>query len=132
MASNAHAEQSHGSPLNIRQYIYITLFLGVVTVVELALSYSGWAASVFVPMLIVLSAVKFGVVVALFMHLRFEARLFTQMFVFGLVLGAAILLALIGLFWNDPSDALGGEELPPLEHHGAAHQLFLGAEDTLL
>ena len=128
MASDAHAEQSHGSPLGIRQYVYITLFLGVITVVELALSYSGWAASVFVPMLIVLSAVKFVVVVAFFMHLRFEARIFTQMFFFGLVLGAAILLALIAVFWNDPSDALGGEELPPLEHHDEARELSFEAD----
>ena len=60
MASETHAEGFHVPPLGIRQYIYITLFLGAVTVVELALSYSGWSTSVFVPMLIILSALKFG------------------------------------------------------------------------
>jgi cytochrome c oxidase subunit IV len=132
MASETHAEGFHVPPLGIRQYVYITLFLGAVTVVELLLSYSDFNAQFVAAALILLSAVKFGTVVALFMHLKFEARLFTQMFLFGLILGGAILIALIAVFWNDPSDALGGKDLPPLEHEAAAHQLFLGAEDTLL
>jgi hypothetical protein len=32
------------------------------------------------------------------------------MFLCGLLLGTAILIALVALFWNDPSDALGGVE----------------------
>lgn len=128
MATDAHAEQSHGSPLGPREYIYITIGLAIVTLVELALSYSDLSAGVLAALLIILSAVKFGVVVALFMHLKFEARIFTQMFMFGLLLGTAILLALIAVFWNDPSDALGGEELPPLEHHDEAHQWFEGTD----
>jgi cytochrome c oxidase subunit IV len=127
MASETHAEGFHVAPLGPRQYIYITIFLGVITVAELALSYSDLAHGVLIPLLIILSAVKFGTVVALFMHLRFEARLFTQMFVFGLILGSAILVALISIFWNDTSDAVGGNanDLPPLEHEAAAPQYFL-------
>lgn len=131
MASDAHAEESHGSPLGPRQYIQITVGLAVITALELAVSYSGLATSVFVPMLIIMSAVKFAVVVALFMHLRFEPGIFTKMFVLGLFLASAILIALIALFWSDPSDALGGEELPPLEHSSEADELFLGAERLL-
>ena len=128
MASDAHAEQSHGSPLGPREYIYITIGLGIVTLVELALSYSDLATgpsggdsdhslgrevrgrrrAVHAP--------------------EFEARIFTQMFVLGLVLGASILLALIMLFWNDPSDALGGEELPPLEHSEESRELFIDTD----
>ena len=132
MASDSHAaEQSHGSPYGPREYVLITLGLAVITAVEFWLSYTDLATAPLATLLIILSAIKFGTVVALFMHLRFEARLFTQMFVFGLVLGAAILLALIMLFWNDPSDAVGGnaEDLPPLEHHDdEAREYFLGGE----
>lgn len=131
MTSDAHAEESHGSPLGPRQYIQITIGLGVITALELVASYSDMPTSALVPILIVMSAVKFAVVVALFMHLRFEPGIFTKMFVLGLFLGGAILIALISLFWNDPSDALGGEELPPLEHSSEAHELFLGAERLL-
>jgi cytochrome c oxidase subunit 4 len=125
MASDSAHAQSHASPLRPRQYVLITLGLAVITAFELGLSYSDIPNSVMIPALIVLSAVKFGVVVALFMHLRFEARLFTQMFIFGLVLAAAILIALISIFWNDPSDALGGDELPALEHADEAARFLI-------
>ena len=107
MASDAQATETHGPPLKPRQYLLIGLILTVLTVVELWVSYSS-LGSVLVPILLILSAVKFIMVVALFMHLKFESRLFTWMFLFGLLLGGAILIALIALFWNDPSDAIGG------------------------
>lgn len=133
MASDAHAEESHGSPYGPREYIIITVFLAVVTVVELAISYTDFSPTMLAATLIPLSALKFGIVVALFMHLKFESRLFTQMFLFGLILGAAILLALIAVFWNDPSDAIGGgEELPPLEHHDETRELSFEADWLLL
>lgn len=129
MASEAHAAESHGSPYGPREYIIITLFLAVITLIEFALSYSGLGTALLATLLIALSAVKFAAVVALFMHLRFESRLFTQMFLFGLILGTAILLALIAVFWTSSSDAIGGdEELPPLEHHEESREFFLGAE----
>lgn len=109
MASDAHVTETHGSPLNPRQYIIIGLILTVITAVELVASYQD-LGSLLVPILLILSAVKFVIVVALFMHLKFESRLFTWMFLFGLVLGGAILIALVVLFRNDPSDALGGFE----------------------
>lgn len=131
--ANAHAaEESHGSPLKPRDYVIITLILAVITLVEFALSYTEMGTVLLATLLILLSAVKFGVVVGLFMHLRYEARIFTQMFFFGLVLAAGILIALILVFWNDPSDALGGEELPPLEHHDdESRQYFLEGERLL-
>lgn len=132
MASDVHAEQSHGSPLGPRQYIYITLGLAVITAVELAASYSDLSTNLIVPALIIMSAIKFGVVVALFMHLKFESSLFTKMFMLGLVLGASILIALISLFWNDPSDAVGPDgELPPLEHSEESRELFFEGDRLL-
>ena len=107
MASDAHATETHGPPLKPRQYLVIGLILTVLTVIELWVSYSS-LGSALVPILLILSAVKFVMVVALFMHLKFESRLFTWMFLSGLLLGSAILIALVALFWNDPSDALGG------------------------
>jgi caa(3)-type oxidase subunit IV len=107
MASDAHATETHAPPLRPRQYLIIGLILTVITVVELWVSYSG-LGSALVPILLILSTVKFVIVVALFMHLKFESRLFTWMFMIGLLLGGAVLISLIALFWNDPSDALGG------------------------
>ncbi len=118
MAGDAHSAETHSSPLGPRHYLLIGLILTIITVVELWVSYSSLGA-VLIPALIILSAVKFIIVVALFMHLRFESRLFTQMFLFGLLLGAAVLIALLALFWTDPSDALGGVA----EHASAARLL---------
>jgi cytochrome c oxidase subunit IV len=98
----------HNVPLGPRQYVAIGLFLTVVTVVELWISYSGMPHVPMVAMLIVLSALKFGTVVAFFMHLRFDNPLLTRFFIFGLTLATAILLALIALFWTDHSDTRRG------------------------
>jgi len=115
MASDAHAAETHGSPLGPKQYLVIGLILTVITAVELWVSYSSLDA-LLVPVLIVLSAVKFVIVVALFMHLKFESRIFTSMFLFGLLLGGAILIALMVLFRVDGTDALGGGEIEPMDH----------------
>lgn len=96
-----HAAEQHG--LTPRQYVYIGAILTVITGIELWLSYSGLAHSVLVPLLLVLSAVKFATVVALFMHLRFEGQLFRMMFVGPFILAALVLLALITLLWTDMS-----------------------------
>jgi cytochrome c oxidase subunit IV len=115
MASDAHAAETHGSPLKPRQYLIIGLILTVITAVELWVSYSS-LGSLLVPVLIILSTVKFVIVVALFMHLKFEPRVFTTMFLFGLVLAGGMVIALISLFWNDSSDALGGGDIEPIDH----------------
>lgn len=50
--------------------------------------------------LLVLSAVKFVMVVGFFMHLRFEHPLFTRVFSAGLILAIAISLSLLALFFK--------------------------------
>lgn len=94
-----HHEESHG--LTPRQYIMIFVALAAVTAVELALSYSDLGRGPLIGLLFFLSAVKFAVVVAFFMHLRFDFSIFKWLFVGSFALGTLVLLALIGLFWND-------------------------------
>jgi cytochrome c oxidase subunit 4 len=101
----SHAEQAdhtvatqHG--LTVRQYLMIGAALTVITIIELAVSYSD-LGDVTVPLLLALSAVKFATVVAYFMHLRFDSPLFTRMFVGSFFLALAILIALLSLFWGD-------------------------------
>lgn len=112
MSHEAHAE-SHEEhpPTTIREYVMIGLVLTVVTVVELWASYNEHIlGGTLVPLLFVLSAFKFAVVVAMFMHLRFEHSLLWKLFSFGLVLGSAMIIALTALFWYDRTDAVGGPE----------------------
>ncbi|MBA01034.1 MAG: hypothetical protein CL752_01255 [Chloroflexi bacterium] len=107
MSTEAQTTESHGSPLTPRDYIKIGLILTVITIVELIASYVELGA-LLIPILLFLSLVKFVAVVALFMHLKYEARILTQMFVMGAVLATCILIGLLYLFRNDPTDALGG------------------------
>ena len=50
---------------------------------------------VLIPILIVLSALKFSMVVMWFMHLRFDNRLFSGLFVGGLMLAAALFVVVL-------------------------------------
>lgn len=84
-----HAE--HPTP---KTYWLIAFTLAVVTAVEIGIAYierlSGWVA----PMLIILGAVKFGIVVAFFMHLKFEKPLMKSLFLVG-VFGAIVLFVVV-------------------------------------
>ncbi len=118
MSHEAHAE-SHDEhpPTTIREYVMIGLVLTVVTAVELWASYNEHIlGGLLVPALFIMSAFKFAVVVAMFMHLRFEHSLLWKLFSFGLILGTAMIIATTALFWHDRTDAVGGPEF----HTGSA------------
>ena len=93
MAQEAQSGESHG--LTPRQYVTIFVVLTVITTIELAVSYSGLGKVGLIVILFPLSALKFGIVVALFMHLRFDNPFFTKMFLGPLILAAGVLLALL-------------------------------------
>ena len=67
------------------------------TAVEVALSYMvDDLGALFLPILLVLMAIKFFAVVLFFMHLRFDNRLFSLLFYMGL--GLAVTVYLVTLF----------------------------------
>ena len=71
------------------KYIKIALILGAVTAVEVALyywSFSNEAANNAV--LMVLAGVKFVIVAAYFMHLKFDSRILRRLFATGFVLAS--------------------------------------------
>ncbi len=77
----------------------VALILGVITAVEVALSYQDvLARSVFYSVLIIMSLVKFAIVVAYFMHLKFDSRLFTALFTGGLVMTVLAFCAVLAMF----------------------------------
>jgi len=94
----AHEEQ-HG--LRPRQYVMIGVILTVITVIELAVSYADIGLGVMVPTLLALSAVKFAMVVAFFMHLRFDSALLSRVFTGSFLLAASVGVAVVLLFWLD-------------------------------
>jgi cytochrome c oxidase subunit IV len=88
-------QNAHGNHPGVGEYIEIATFLAVITAIEVALFYAGLARVVVVPALLFLTAMKFFLVVAWFMHLRFDHRLFRRVFVAGLLLAAVIFAVVI-------------------------------------
>jgi len=87
-----HDESGHPGPL---EYARIGLILGVITAVEVAIFYMGLAQWSLIVILVVLSAVKFSLVVLWFMHLRFDAPVFSWLFVGGLLLASALFVVVL-------------------------------------
>src|SRR6266571_6105140 len=90
-AETAHVPGSHAHPGPL-EYIRIGLVLAVITIFEVALYYMGLSHDLLVVFLMLLSAIKFSLVVLWFMHLRFDNRLFSQLFVAGFLLAATLFL----------------------------------------
>ena len=88
-------ERAHPTPL---MYVVVGVVLAVVTAVEVWAVYLDALQDVLVPLLLVLSAMKFALVVLFFMHLKFDSRLFTAMFTGGVVLAVSVSIALMALF----------------------------------
>ena len=84
-------------------YIGVAVFLAVVTGLEV-LTYFIDFGVLAVPLLIILMVIKFAFVVAWFMHLRFDNRLFAWLFTAGLLLALTVYIALLVIFrvWWDP------------------------------
>ena len=80
-----------------RTYIVVALILSVITAVEVAVYYIPALLPLIFPILLVLSAIKFVMVVGWFMHLKFDHVSFTWYFGGGLGLALSIVLALIVL-----------------------------------
>ncbi len=88
-------EHGHPSPA---EYVKVGVVLAIVTSIEVAVYYIDALRPILAPILLVLSATKFSAVVLWFMHLKFDSRLFSSLFVGGLFLAAAILIAMLALF----------------------------------
>lgn len=79
-------------------YIKVALILALITAGEVAMSYWGAIKSFRAPLLIAMSVVKFAIVAAFFMHLRFDSRLFRRLFIAGLCLAIFCFTAVLTTF----------------------------------
>jgi cytochrome c oxidase subunit 4 len=90
-----HAERGHASR---GTYWMVALILGIVTLLEVAVFYVPLLHAVIVPILLVLSAFKFAMVAAFFMHLKYDKPVLSMVFAVGLGVAIFIILALYFLF----------------------------------
>jgi len=75
-------------------YLFIFIALAVFTLIETLVSYIQQAA-IKVPTLIVLSVVKAVLVLLYFMHLKFDSKVFTYLFVAGCLLSIPLILVIV-------------------------------------
>ena len=83
---------AHPTP---KLYWIIALILAVVTAIEVAIP----SIPIKVPALLILGAVKFAIVVAFFMHLKYDTALFRSLFLIG-VFGSIPLFVVVLLTFN--------------------------------
>lgn len=90
--------EAHDHPTD-KKYIQIAIILAVLTAAEIA-TYPAEEAlgSALVPILLVLMTIKFWYVAAFFMHLKFDTRMFSWVFVAGIVTGVAVYIATLATF----------------------------------
>ena len=82
-----------------REYKWVALILTVITAFEVWAYYvpSLVASPFFVPLLLIMSAVKFAIVVMFYMHLKYDHRLFRALFTGPLIIAMSTLIALLFL-----------------------------------
>ena len=91
------AEQGHAS---VKTYVLIGLILTAITAAEVAIFYipaisaTSWLA----PILIAMSAAKFAIVVMFYMHLKYDSKVFTGIFLFPFALATLVILGLFMLY----------------------------------
>jgi cytochrome c oxidase subunit 4 len=92
------SEAHHPGPM---KYALIALVLSVITLVEFWAFYIEWLAqsALFVPLLVILSAVKFALVAMFYMHLKFDHKIFTRFLVLGICLAGFVMACLLVLFF---------------------------------
>jgi cytochrome c oxidase subunit 4 len=79
-------------------YVKVAVILTLITALEFGVIYIRRLAPVVVPLLLVMSAAKFALVVLFFMHLRYDHRMLTGLFAGPLLVAISLALSLTTLF----------------------------------
>jgi cytochrome c oxidase subunit IV len=93
----------HGAHPTDAKYIKIAMILAAITAVEVGVSYIKRLGAGGPPILLILAAIKFGMVAAYFMHLKFDHAWLRRVFLTGIILAAivySIVFLMFGVFQN--------------------------------
>ncbi len=99
---HAHDHPGVGTYVKIGIVLFVLTFMEV-AVYELGYNHAGAGFGallhpVVVPVLMMLSAIKFALVAMFYMHLKQDSKLFSGVFVFPLIIAAVVIFSLILLF----------------------------------
>lgn len=89
MAAEAHA--------SVGTYVKVAAALTIITALEVGVIYIRRLAPIVVPLLLVMSVAKFALVVLFFMHLRYDKRVLSTLFMGPLVIAVGLGVALMTL-----------------------------------
>lgn len=81
-------------------YVWVGVLLTVITAVEVSAYYiPAWETSrIYVPSMLFLSSIKFAVVVMVYMHLKYDHKIFRALFTGPFVVSIITIIALLFLF----------------------------------
>jgi cytochrome c oxidase subunit IV len=101
MAQNAQAaDHAHEEHPTWSTYWKVALILTIITAVEVSAYYiPAWGDSwIYVPSMLVMSGVKFFIVVMYYMHLKYDHKIFRALFTGPLMVASLTLIGLLFLF----------------------------------
>lgn len=87
----------HRDHASIGTYLMVAAILSIITALEFAVIYIRRLTPILVPLLITLSIGKFALVVMYFMHLRYDSKPLTFLFVAPLLLAVGLAIAVMTL-----------------------------------
>ncbi len=99
MATDSHHGADEVHP-DARAYVKVAIVLAIVTALEVAIYYIGPLRSLLVPLLLVFAVLKFVLVALWFMHLRFDSKIFTRLFLMGIMLTLGIFTVVLVNFFT--------------------------------
>jgi len=96
---HAAAPRHGGGHATTKTYVQVAVVLALLTAVEVATLYiPGIPNALLVTSLLVMSVVKFVLVVGFFMHLRYDHNIMRSLFIGPLIIAICIIMALMALF----------------------------------
>lgn len=108
VAGDVHPDVEHhpGEHISDKKFVQIFFVLVIVTAIEVAWAYLPWAAedasrgatAVYWGGLLIMMSVKFFVIAAYFMHLKFDNVMLTRIFYAGVFLALAVYLVALATF----------------------------------
>jgi cytochrome c oxidase subunit 4 len=95
-ADTGHAE-AHDHPSDLK-YIKIAIILAVLTAIEIVFYEAEVGAGLLKAIILPIMVVKFAIVAGYFMHLKFDSKMFTTVFVAGIAFAVVVYAVMLSAF----------------------------------